>query len=284
MPDESALLLRVGACEYQLSNFVAAEGHFRKALSAEPNLVPALVGLGTSLVALNRSAEALAYLEKAVKLAPSNHMTRRALGHAYVEREEFLKGEEVLRGLVEEDPQDWESWHYLGTLRFNRHYDLAALSALETSLKIHPNNAEAQIDRACALSELGRKQEAEALFQELARDSKLEKSPELLLGYTQLLFQNERYDEALSKIDAAIDASPKSAKLHYWKARILFHMERTEEAIQEGERAVELAPGLPHARNLLLRMYRALGRNQEAAKQTEWLKHYESKAAVGKGR
>jgi hypothetical protein len=38
---------------------------------------------------------------------------------------------------------------------------------LETSLKIHPSNAEAQIDRACALSELGRKQEAEALFQEL---------------------------------------------------------------------------------------------------------------------
>jgi hypothetical protein len=36
---------------------------------------------------------------------------------------------------------------------------------LEISLKIHPSNAEAQIDCACALSELGRKQEA--LFQEL---------------------------------------------------------------------------------------------------------------------
>lgn len=284
MPNEPALLLRLGACEYQLGSFVAAESSFRKAVNAQPNLPPALVGLGTSLVALGRSQEALAFLEKAVELAPSNRMARRALGHAYVEREEFLKGEAVLRELVKEDPQDWESWFYLGTLLLNRHYDSAALSALEESLKIHPGNAEAQIDRAIALSQLGRTQDAEVLFRQLATDSGLAKSPELLLAYAQLFFQNERYGEALDKIEAAIKTLPISAKLHFWKARILFYMDKTDLAIREAQRAVELAPELPYARNLLLRLYRSQGRDREAAAQAEWLRHYESKPALGKPR
>src|SRR5579864_2727436 len=216
MPNESALLLRLGACEYQLGNFAAAEKEFRKALIAEPNMPPALVGLGTSLVALGRSAEALPPLEKAVRLAPSNRLARRALAHAYVERGEFLKGEPVLRRLVEEDPQDGESWFYLGTLLFNRHYDRAALSALEESLKINPGNAEAQIDRASALSQLGRNQEAETVFRQLARDSKLQESPEFLLAYAQFLFQTERYDQALTKVEAAVKTAPNAAKLHFW--------------------------------------------------------------------
>jgi superkiller protein 3 len=284
MPNESALLLRLGACEYQLGNFAAAEKEFRKALIAEPNMPPALVGLGTSLVALGRSADALPPLEKAVRLAPSNRLARRALAHAYAERGEFLKGEPVLRRLVEEDPQDGESWFYLGTLLFNRHYDQAALSALEKSLKINPGNAEAQIDRASALSQLGRNQEAEAVFRQLARDSKLQESPEFLLAYAQFLFQTERYGEALIKVDAAIKAAPNAAKLHFWKARILFHQDKTDLAIPEAEQAVALAPELPNARNLLLRMYRVQGRDQEAAKQAEWLLHYENKAALGQGR
>jgi tetratricopeptide (TPR) repeat protein len=284
MPNESALLLRLAACEYQLGNFAAAEKEFRKALIAEPNMPPALVGLGTSLVALGHSADALPLLEKAVRLAPSNRLARRALAHAYVDRGEFLKGEPVLRRLVEEDPQDWESWFYLGTLLFNRHYDLAALSALERSLKINPNNTEAEIDRASALSQVGRTSEAEAMFQELARDSKLEKSPEFLLAYAQLLFQNERYDEALIKIEGAIRAAPKFAKLHFWKARILFNQDKTGLAIPEAEQAVALAPELPNARSLLMRMYRTQGRDREAARQAEWLLHYENKAALGQGR
>ncbi|PYT23980.1 MAG: hypothetical protein DMG57_30245 [Acidobacteria bacterium] len=284
MPNEPALLWRLGACDYQLGNFAAAEKEFRKALVAEPNLPPALVGLGTSLVALGRSDAALPFLERGVKLAPSNRMARRALGHAYVEQQEFLKGEPILRRLVEEDPRDGESWFYLGTLLFNRHYDDAALSALEESLKINPANVEAQIDRASALAQLGRNQQADAVFQRLARDPKLQGSPEFLLAYAQFLFQNERYDDALIKVEAAIKAAPKAAKLHFWKARILFHLDKTDLAIPEAEQAVALAPELPNARNLLLRMYRAQGRDREAAKQADWLLHHENKVALGQGR
>jgi tetratricopeptide (TPR) repeat protein len=284
MPGQAALLLRLGACEYQLGNFVAAEDSFRRAVRAQPELVPALLGLGTSLVALGRPREGSPFLEHAVKLAPANPLARRALGHAYVEAEEFLKGEEVLRRLVEEDPQDWESWFYLGTLFFNRHYDLPAISALEASLKIQPNNSQAQIYRAGALSQIGRTQEAEDLFRKLTNDPKVANSPELLLGYAQFLFQSERQDEALAKIDGALEAAPNSAKLHFWKARILLYMNQTDSAIREAERSVALAPEQPHARNLLLRMYRIQGRDREAAKQAEWLRQYETKAALGAGR
>jgi tetratricopeptide (TPR) repeat protein len=241
------------------------------------------IGLGTSLVALDRSREAIPFLEKAVKLAPKDRMALRALGHAYLEEHEFLKGEHVLKSLVASDRKDWESSYYLGALLYENNYYLSALEALNASLELQPANEQAEIYKAGALSQLGRTQEAADLFQALSTRQSAAARPELWLGYAQFLYENEKHKPALDAINHAMTLSADSAKLHFWRARILMSLGDVKAAESDAQKAVELAPELPNARNLLMKIYRMQGLDQAADEQAAWLaEHKSGKSKVSK--
>ncbi len=284
LPEEPALLLRLGFCQFSLGEFAPAEESFRRVLELRPGLPQAKVGLGSALVPMGRSEEAIPLLEEAVKELGGDRQARRALGQAYLEHGEFIKGEETLRQLVKEDPRDWQSWFFLGVLLVNQNYSGPALEALEKSLALKPDNPTAQIYRAGALSQLGRLEEAEAAFAELGRNPRVKQSAEYFLGYGQLLFVKGNYEAARKQIEAAVERDPKSAKIRFWKARILFHLGEVEAALEEAERCVALGPNMPGGRNLLLRIYRRMGLEQKAAEQAEWLRRHEDKVALGRGR
>ena len=284
LPDEPALLLRIGFCQYSLDQFDKAEATFRRVLSLAPGMPQAQVGLGSVLTAAGRAEEAIPLLEEAVKKLDGDVQARRALGRAYLEAGKFIEGEETLRALVEENPRDWQSWFYLGVLLFDQNYSAPALAALEKSLALHPDNPIALVYRAGALSQLGRLDEAEKEFRRLAANAAVNRSSEYFLGYGQLLFLKGDYAGALAKFEAAIERDPDSAKLHYWRARSLFYLKRIDEALKAAEKCVALAPNMPGGRNLLLRLYRLKGMEKEAAEQAAWLRAHEHKVAIGRGR
>ena len=263
-PGDPGLLLRVGVTEYELRRYSEAVARFRDALKSVPEMQPALVGLGTALVMLDRPGEAVPILEKAVNLAP-DPMARRALGHAYSLQNDLVKGEALLRRLAEENPHDDEAWLYLGTLLFQHNYNQAALESLEKHLELRPSNTGARIYRAGALAQLGRHEEAAAAFRSLEREPAATGSTDYLLGYAQLLFRTERFAEALQKIDDAIKLDGGSAKLLYWRARILAYLGRSDEAVSAAERSVSLDPGAPGARALLIRLYGRAGLAEKVA-------------------
>lgn len=60
-----------------------AIAHFERALSQNPDYAAALVGLGKSRVSAGRAAEAVAPLEKAVKLTPGDPVAHYQLSFAY---------------------------------------------------------------------------------------------------------------------------------------------------------------------------------------------------------
>ncbi len=121
-PRELKLLVRLGATEYQVESFAESEKYFRMAVSIAPDLAQAEIGLGTSLLALDRSRDAVPVLEKAIKLAPSDRMALRALGHAYQKQNDLFRGERILKSLLAQDPRDAESWYYLGALLYDNNY------------------------------------------------------------------------------------------------------------------------------------------------------------------
>jgi Flp pilus assembly protein TadD len=73
----------LGELARQAGNLDEAIKHFTKATQFDPNFGDAYLGLGVSLSAERKFAEAVAPLEMAVKLQPSNPAAHYSLGTAY---------------------------------------------------------------------------------------------------------------------------------------------------------------------------------------------------------
>jgi tetratricopeptide (TPR) repeat protein len=73
----------LGELARQAQDLPAAEQYFSKATQLEPNFADAFLGLGMSLLAEKKFAEAVAPLEKAVKLQPGNPAGHYSLATAY---------------------------------------------------------------------------------------------------------------------------------------------------------------------------------------------------------
>jgi len=275
-PRDVNLLVRLGTTEYQMGSFAGAEAGFREAIAIAPNLEPAQVGLGVSLLSLGRSREAIPFLEKAAKSTPSDSMALRALGHAYQERNDLFRGEPILRSLVAADPKDAESWYYLGALLYDNNYYLPAAEALRASLALQPANDRAEILAAGALAKLGRAREAGELFGALILRASTAASPELWLGYAEFLFENGEAKPSLQAIDRANRLSPNSAKVLFWRSRIAMALGDLERAEADARKAIQIAPELPNARNLLMKICRARGFARAADEQAAWLAAHET--------
>ena len=283
-PQDALLLIRLGSTKYQLGLFPDAENLFRRAVAIAPESAQAQVGLGTSLLALGRSLDAIPFLEKAAKLTPLDRMAQRALGHAYQMENHFFKGEHVLKSLVAADPRDAESWYYLGALHYENNYYLPALEALNASLELQPSNDRAEIYKAGALFQLGRVEQAAALFEILIGRRSAAINPELWLGYAQFLFETEKQKPSLEAINRALVLSPDSAKLHFWRARILIGLGDTKNAEADARKAIQLSPELPNAHNLLMKIYRLGGHDQAADAEAAWLAQHVSGKPTRGGR
>ncbi len=82
-PGDPASEYELGEMAREARNWNDAIEHFRRAVASEPNFASALVGLGKSLVSAGRAAEAVAPLEKAVKLTPGDPVAHYQLSFAY---------------------------------------------------------------------------------------------------------------------------------------------------------------------------------------------------------
>jgi tetratricopeptide (TPR) repeat protein len=285
-PRDVSLLIRFGATEYELGSFEAAEKSFRTAASLAPELVQAQVGLGTSLLALDRSRDSIPVLERAARLTPSDPMTLRALGHAYQQQNDLFKGERILSSLVSADPSDAESWYYLGALLYDSNYYARSLEAFNHVLQLqtadsHAQVAHVQIYRAGALSQLGRIEEAGNLYGTLISQEAQAARPELWLGYAQFLLNDQQLPTALEAVNRAMALLSDSAKLLYWRARILLDMGSIESAEADARKAVHLSPELPNAHNLLMKIYRLRGSTEAADEQARWLAAHTSVSKAG---
>ena len=82
-PADPAAEYELGEMAREARNWNEAIEHFGRAVRSEPNFASALVGLGKSLVSAGRAAEAVAPLEKAVKLTPGDPVAHYQLSFAY---------------------------------------------------------------------------------------------------------------------------------------------------------------------------------------------------------
>jgi tetratricopeptide (TPR) repeat protein len=188
------------------------------------------------------------------------------------------KAEAVLTRLLQIDPEDARSWLAFGRLMHSLGYYSNAAKACERALGLDlALESDVRACRALALAKRGDHAEAERMFKSIIDSAPDSMAPELYAGYTELLYETHRLQEALSTVDTFIQKFPKDGDAHYWRARIFFRAGQLKDAAEAGAQALKLLPDYAPLRQLMYRIYAKAGRKQEAAAQLAWLQRAETR-------
>ncbi len=170
----------------------------------------------------------------------------------------------VLEKACAAEPVGGESCYYLA----RNYYALAeyenARKAFDRLLGAVPA---ARVHRGAALNyaALGKDEEAERHFRKAvelgADDARVD------LG--AFVFRQGRLAEAAKILDAALQATPESARAHLESGRVLLQQGQLEEAVKRLEKAARLSPADWNAHLLLGRAYQRLGRDVEAERELQ---------------
>ena len=120
-----------GLLEYDL-----AVRHLAKALRERPELVGPTVIVGMDYLKLGSPEKAIAFLEQALKLDPSNRDAREALASCYLAREDFRNAADQFRRFALRDADQADAWFRLG----HQYLDLAARLAYRGA-HLYPDSA-----------------------------------------------------------------------------------------------------------------------------------------------
>ena len=278
--DNAEAQLSEAASQYRQGKFAESESIYQNVWRSSPNSVEALAGMGKCRILLGRSREAIAPLSEALKRQPDDREITRDLAHAFVDLNQFQPAEQLLSRLVKANSQDKESWYYFGVLMYKNGYYGAALDYLEWSLDANADvtrQRQIAIYRAVSLEKTGRTREAETAMNRLAANPAAQSDPDFMLTFAELLYETDRPLMALEKADQALRARPDLAMGYFWRAKVLFRLGRLEDAAMAAEQSVRLLPRLPFPRYLLVKIYQAQGRSEEARRQAVWLQEYEDR-------
>lgn len=201
----------VGEANLALSKWVGAEKAFREVLDKKGDNVPALVGLGRAQAGGGSADEAIATLEKAVKLDAKDAGARRALGEVRFAKGDVDKARTDLETAVKLDPKDPFASRSLVEVLLKAEKLSPAGKEAERIEKAVPDHPMGPFLHGYILDRQGRDKEAIA-----------------------------EYEKAIAKDDTFIDAHKNLAILCVAKNPGYTDKERTQKALEHFKRYFEL--------------------------------------------
>ncbi len=271
----------------------AAESLLRAIQARMPGEVNSLRVLGLALRAQARAPEALAVLERAVRLAPDFAHAWEDLGHLYFDLTRFEPAEQALKRALALDGSLHRAWRRLGDVLVERGNPAQARAAFDRSVATDPERQ--RFAAAADALARGERHEAEGIFRELLRADEADvgalcglaalalgagrpRDAERLLrhalkqvahlplvwrGLAQALLDAGRHVEADAAIRRALKVDPDSAASWIIQGSVAAHRLQGEAAVAAFDRALALNPG--QVRVLLSKghVLKTLGRRAE---------------------
>jgi choline-sulfatase len=133
---------------------------YDRALATVPGDIEAWRGLGMSRVALRDARGAVAAFEKLVALVPRDPVALMQLGEAYRDLGRYQDAVRVIRAALAVDPMPAQYWNSLGTVLGAGGQMADAERAFGEAATREPGNGLYVYNRALALNQLGRREEA----------------------------------------------------------------------------------------------------------------------------
>jgi len=157
----------------------------------------------------------------------------------------LAEAENVYKQVLDIQPDQFDSLHYLGVILFQRGNPAAAVAQIDRALKRNPNDAAALNNRGNALLALRRFDQALASYDRALALQPAHADAQCNRGAA--LHALKRYDEALAASDRTIALQPDYAEAHSNRGNTLRELRRCNEAVAACDRALALAPGFAEA-------------------------------------
>lgn len=275
-----ATLPESGALRWRLSTqSQARQDDADRALIAMADRLVLLVGRGelyralAGLAQLHRDeAQAIAFLQRAVRLTPNSTAAHKALGRAYAEngRHTEAYAEHVIA--LRLDPDDVETLTALGRWHLAADQPGQAVDVLQRAVNLDPTDRLAVHALAGALVRAGRVREGGERLQESERlqaraieDERRAKAAAVLRLDAEMRLDGRDYAAAVDLWRQALQMQPGAAAVHLRIASALAAAGRVDEAVAEFVTAISLDAG-SDAHRQLADLYRSAGRTGDAAR------------------
>lgn len=189
----------------------------------------------------------------------------------YVLLGDYANADHWLTRSLEWNPNDSESWYYLGRTKYNENRFAEAISAFEKCLQLDPKNVKAEDNLGLSYAGLGRNEEATAAYQNaiMWQSHLLIKNSGPYINLGSLLLDASRPVEAISNLLQAIEISPRDSKAHELLGRAYSHSDQLQKAQSEMEKAVELNPKSGPLHCMLAQIYKKEGMSEKAQPEFE---------------
>jgi tetratricopeptide (TPR) repeat protein len=260
MPSATALL---GISLFEAADYSRARPRLEASVRANPNDENAQMFLAKDLVRLGDTGAAVTALERIAAHQPRNQEVFYLLARVYMQ-----KSEQALAKMNAIDPNSVLA-HQLSAevMESMNNYD-GAVVELKKAVEMAPRLPGNHYKLGDAYWNLSDWDQARDEFK-----AELEVDPANCMALGKigniLLQKNESADEALTTLDQAIAKCPAHSDAHVDRARALMKLNRNEEAVADLETTEKVTPDDPSLHFLLAKVYRSLGRTQEANQQMQ---------------
>jgi tetratricopeptide (TPR) repeat protein len=166
-PDPSAVAvsgLLAGQKAYDSGNMAVAAERLQAAVDANPNDHRALNDLAQVLVRAGRAQEAMAYLDKAVQLAPDSWTYQFNRARAYAQLQKWDQAIQGYRAAAQLFPDDYATQYNLAKALQASGSVNDALAGYEKAIKLAPGQPDFQLSYGLALEAARRPQDAVAAY------------------------------------------------------------------------------------------------------------------------
>jgi tetratricopeptide (TPR) repeat protein len=142
-PKSPTSYINLANAQIQMGKKTEALANFRKATQIAPNSLQAWMSLGQGLAADSAAAAAKAF-DRALAIDPKSAGAMRGKGLTLLLQEQCAAAISPLEGATQADPNDADSWVYLGQAYLGVGKQTEARAALNRALKIDPAHEQAQ--------------------------------------------------------------------------------------------------------------------------------------------
>ena len=218
-----------------------AEDFLKRAIVIDPEQAQAHTALGMLELERDELDAAVSAFVRAKRADASSWRAWEGLGRAYMRQQRFEEAEKQLREAIQLNPAAAESCTLLAGLLVELGRKSDARELIEEALQRFGEDDELQLLWALVRAEDERGDAIVALEKVLERARR--PSASLLLG--QLLMEEGRRQDALAAIEEALaDEGALAQPVDAWRDRglLLFQLERFEEALESFTRATQAAP------------------------------------------